>query len=106
MEEFGPARSVVLDSRDTVKAGNGTLEAFAAAGGTEVLVVEPAPGQLVAVKRKDWSKRKPTATRSPTTARASSRGGTRPAWPSPRRIAQRRREFRAPSGLIRRKLMR
>ena len=46
----------MLDSRDIVRAGNGTLEAFQAAGGTEVLVVEPEPGQLVAVKRKDWSR--------------------------------------------------
>jgi DNA modification methylase len=56
LKQFGPARSIVLDSRDIVRAGNGTLEAFAANGGTEVLVVEPKPGQLVAVKRNDWSK--------------------------------------------------
>jgi hypothetical protein len=55
LKQFGPARSIVLDGRDIVRAGNGTLEAFAAEGGTEVLIVEPRPGQLVAVKRADWS---------------------------------------------------
>jgi hypothetical protein len=55
LKQFGPARSIVIDGRNIVRAGNGTVEAFAAAGGTEVLVVEPKPGQLVAVKRGEWS---------------------------------------------------
>jgi hypothetical protein len=55
LRQFGPARSIVLDGQDIVRAGNGTLEAAMEAGITEVLVVEPKPGQLVAVKRSDWS---------------------------------------------------
>jgi hypothetical protein len=61
LKQFGPARSIVLDGRDIVRAGNGTLEAFAANGGTEVLVIEPEPGQLVAIRRKDWSAVEATA---------------------------------------------
>jgi hypothetical protein len=55
LRQFGPARSIVLDGKGIVRAGNGTLEQYAAAGGTDVLVVEPKPGQLVAVRRADWS---------------------------------------------------
>lgn len=61
LRQFGPARSIVLDGQDIVRAGNGTLEAFAANGGTEILVIEPAAGQLVAVRRPDWSAVEATA---------------------------------------------
>jgi hypothetical protein len=61
MKRFKPARSIVMDGRGVVPAGNGTLEAFIAAGGTEVLKVRPAPGQLVAVVRDDWSPTEATA---------------------------------------------
>ena len=54
LRQFGPARSIVR-SNGVVRAGNGTLEAFVAAGGTEALVVRPEPGQLVVVDRDDWS---------------------------------------------------
>ncbi len=49
LAQFGPARSIVVDGQQIVRAGNGTLERFARAGGTEVLLVKPKPGQLVAV---------------------------------------------------------
>jgi hypothetical protein len=55
LKQFGPARSIVLDGKGIVRAGNGTLEQYAAAGGKDVLIVEPKPGQLVAVRRADWS---------------------------------------------------
>jgi hypothetical protein len=55
VRQFGPARSIVIDGRDIVRAGNGVLEAAQAAGCTEVLVVKPGPNQLVAVQRDDWS---------------------------------------------------
>jgi ParB-like chromosome segregation protein Spo0J len=55
LKQFGPARSIVLDGKDIVRAGNGTLEAAQAAGCTEVLKVRAKPGQLVAVVRDDWS---------------------------------------------------
>ncbi|WP_406698597.1 DNA modification methylase [Singulisphaera sp. Ch08] len=52
---FGPARSIVLDADNVVRAGNGTIEAARLEGFREVLVVDPEPGQLVAVRRSDWS---------------------------------------------------
>lgn len=52
MRKFGPARSILIDGKDIVRAGNGTLEGASAEGITEVLVVEPEPGQLVAVRRR------------------------------------------------------
>jgi hypothetical protein len=55
LKRFGPARSIVVDGKGVVRAGNGTLEAARRAGITDVLVVEPKPGQLVAVRRSDWS---------------------------------------------------
>jgi hypothetical protein len=55
LRQFGPARSIVLDGKGIVRAGNGTLEGFVATGGTDVLVVKPKPGQLIAVQRDDWT---------------------------------------------------
>ncbi|MHB8397319.1 MAG: ParB N-terminal domain-containing protein [Candidatus Limnocylindrales bacterium] len=55
LEQFGAARSIVIDADDNVRAGNGTLEAFLATGGSEVIVVDATPGQLVAVRRSDWT---------------------------------------------------
>lgn len=55
LKRFGPGRSIVLDGGDVVRAGNGTLEAARRAGITDVIVVEPEPGTIVAVKRSDWS---------------------------------------------------
>lgn len=61
LNRFGPARSIVVDGKGVVRAGNGTVDAARRAGITEVLIVEPAPGQLVAVKRSDWSASEATA---------------------------------------------
>jgi site-specific DNA-methyltransferase (adenine-specific) len=55
LKQFKPARSIVIDGDDIVRAGNGTLEEYVASGGTDVLIVDPAPGQLVAVRRRDWT---------------------------------------------------
>ena len=55
LAQFGPGRSIVVDGEKIVRAGNGTLERFAAAGGTEVLLVRPKPGQIVAVHRPEWT---------------------------------------------------
>ena len=52
---FGAGRSIVVDRDGVVRAGNGTLEAAKDAGFTEVLVVDAKPGQLVAVRRDDWT---------------------------------------------------
>ena len=61
LRQFGPARSIVIDGNDVVRAGNGTLEAARNAGVTEVLVVNRHPNQLVAVKVDDWSPTEATA---------------------------------------------
>lgn len=61
LTRFGPGRSLVLDGKNVVRAGNGTLEQAAEAGINEVLVVEPKPNQLVAVRRPDWSPSEATA---------------------------------------------
>ena len=55
LERFGAGRSIVLDGENIVRAGNGTLEQAADAGFREILVIEPAANQIVAVKRPDWT---------------------------------------------------
>lgn len=52
---YGAARSIVVDSRGVVRAGNGTLEAAKAAGITDAVVVETDGRQLVVVQRPDWT---------------------------------------------------
>lgn len=53
LTEFGAARSVVVDEHGEILCGNGTVEAAAALGITNVLVI-PTDGQtLVAVQRTD-----------------------------------------------------
>jgi hypothetical protein len=55
LQEFGAARSLVIDEAGRILAGNGTAEAAAAIGIEKVLVV-PADGRtLVAVQRTDLS---------------------------------------------------
>jgi ParB-like chromosome segregation protein Spo0J len=61
LARFGPARSIVIDQNNVVRAGNGTVEAAIADGLTEAIVVNPKPGQIVAVRRKDWSDTEATA---------------------------------------------
>lgn len=61
LKRFGAGRSIVLDSNGVVRAGNGTVEAARRAGIRDVLVIDPKPGQLVAVRRKDWSPTEATA---------------------------------------------
>jgi ParB-like chromosome segregation protein Spo0J len=61
LARFGPARSIVIDQNNVVRAGNGTVEAAIADGLTEAIVVNPKPGQVVAVRRKDWSDTEATA---------------------------------------------
>lgn len=51
LSQFGPARSIVVDGNGVIRAGNGTAEAAQEAGIRDVLVVTPAPGQLVAVRK-------------------------------------------------------
>jgi hypothetical protein len=55
LRRFGAGRSLVIDGANVVRAGNGTLAEAAAEGFDEVLVVEPGPKQVVAVRRPDWT---------------------------------------------------
>lgn len=61
LKRFGPWRSIAVTADNRVVAGNGTIEAAAAAGIDEVLIVEPKPNQIVAVKRSDLSNTEATA---------------------------------------------
>lgn len=60
VRRFGPARSIVIDQGGVIIAGNETANACAAEGLKEVLVVDPKPGQLVAVRRSDWNEAEKT----------------------------------------------
>jgi hypothetical protein len=53
LQEFGAARSVVIDEEGTIIAGNGTVEAAASVGIDRVLVVPTDGHTLVAVQRTD-----------------------------------------------------
>lgn len=55
IERFGLARSGVVDADGVVRAGNGTFEAAVRQGLREVVLVEPEPGQMVMVRRPEWS---------------------------------------------------
>lgn len=57
LSEFGAARSIVIDETGTVLAGNGTLEAAAAIGIDQLLVVPADGNTLVAVQRTDLTAR-------------------------------------------------
>jgi hypothetical protein len=61
LRQFGAGRSIVLDCANVVRAGNGTIEQAQAEGFDRVLVVEPEPGQIVAVRRPDWTATQATA---------------------------------------------
>lgn len=61
LRRFGAARSIVVDAKGVVRAGNGTLEAARAAGMTDAIVVDAEGDQLIVVRRKDWSPTEATA---------------------------------------------
>ena len=52
LEQFGAARSIVIDENDVIRAGNGTYEEAGQLGIEKVLVVEADGNTIVAVKRK------------------------------------------------------
>jgi ParB-like chromosome segregation protein Spo0J len=55
LKQFGPARSIVVDKDDVVRAGNGTFEAARELGIENVRVIEASDNELIAVQRKDWN---------------------------------------------------
>ena len=54
LEQFGAARSVVVDKDNRVLAGNGTVEQ-AEQLGLKVKVIDGKPGELIAIRRNDWT---------------------------------------------------
>ncbi len=58
LEKYGAGRSVVLDRRDRVIAGNKTIEAARAAGMKSVAVIESDGSSLIAVRRGDLDLKK------------------------------------------------
>ena len=52
LEQFGAARSIVIDENDVIRAGNGTYEEAGQLGIEKVLVVEADGNTIVAVKRR------------------------------------------------------
>jgi hypothetical protein len=52
LKAVGPARSIVIDERGTVLAGNGVVEAAAEAGFTKLQIVDADGATLVAVRRR------------------------------------------------------
>ena len=58
LEKYGAGRSVVLDRRDRVIAGNKTVEAARAAGMKSVAVIESDGSSLIAVQRGDLDLKK------------------------------------------------
>lgn len=60
IKRFGAARSIVVDGKGIVRAGNATLEAAKAAGITHVRIVEGEPNVLLAARRADWSETEAT----------------------------------------------
>jgi DNA modification methylase len=53
LKKYGLGRSILLDRDGNVIAGNKTLEAFRAAGGTEIVVIGTQGDALIAVQRED-----------------------------------------------------
>jgi DNA modification methylase len=60
VRRFKPWRSIAIDQGNVIYAGNETANACKEAGYTSVLVVEPEPGQLVAVRRRDMTETEKT----------------------------------------------
>lgn len=55
LQQFGAARSIVIDENNRVLAGNGTIEGAKAAGIQKVRIIETDGSELIAVKRSGLS---------------------------------------------------
>lgn len=75
LKQLKAGRSIVIDKDNVVRAGNGTVEAARELGFKEIIVVEPKDGQIVAVKRADW-----TATEATQYAIADNRSAELAEW--------------------------
>lgn len=53
LREVGPGRSIVIDERGEIIAGNGVVQSAPDAGITKVRIVEAAADELIAVRRRD-----------------------------------------------------
>lgn len=61
LRRFGAARSVVMDGKGIIRAGNATLEAARAEGIKSARIVEATGDELIVVRRRDWSDTEATA---------------------------------------------
>jgi DNA modification methylase len=52
LRDVGPARSISIDENDVIMAGNGVVQAAAAAGITKVRIVEASGEEIIAVRRR------------------------------------------------------
>jgi DNA modification methylase len=55
LKDYGAARSIVVDERDVVLAGNGVVDAATEAGITKVRIVEARGDEIIAVRRRGLS---------------------------------------------------
>lgn len=60
LNEVGAARSIVIDENNRILAGNGTVEAAAAAGIERVRVIEADGNEIIAVRRSGLSEEQKT----------------------------------------------
>jgi DNA modification methylase len=60
LREYGAGRSIVVDSANVVRAGNGTLAEAEAAGVKRIVIVDGDAETLVAVRRRDWDDQQAT----------------------------------------------
>jgi DNA modification methylase len=60
LEELGAGRSILIDGKNQIIAGNGIVEAAAMAGIEKVLVVEASGNEIVAVRRADLTGKRRT----------------------------------------------
>ncbi len=61
LTRFGAARSIVVDGKGVVRAGNATVEAAKAAGIDKARVIDAHGDELIVVRRKGWSDTEATA---------------------------------------------
>jgi hypothetical protein len=60
LQEVGAGRSILIDEKGEIIAGNGVVEAAAIAGITKVRVIDASGDEIIAVRRKDLKGKKKT----------------------------------------------
>lgn len=83
VKRFGAARSIVIDGKGVVRAGNATLEAARSAGIKRARVIDADGTELIVVRRKDWTDQEARAY-----AVADNRAGDLSEWDDAALLAQ------------------